>query len=452
MKKMSLKEKISYGFGDFGNGFMFDLGQAYLLKFYTDVCGIASVAAGGIFLFTKLFDAFMDPIAGTVIDSRKKVGKYGRFRPVMFISSIFLGILTVLTFITPNTSIHGRLIYGYVTYMLWGLMYSFTNVPYGSLGSVVTQDVQERSQLATFRQAGSLGSLLITGVVFMPIATSVGNTRVGFAVAATIMSIIGILSFFITFKNTREVVEVKRSTEKVTARQLANAVFSNKPLLTVILMTIFSISAYNIKTAMMVYFCQYYLGNVKYMIIINFFSIGSSIVAIIFIPQLVKLLGKKRASVLGFAMSFIADGLNFILPVHLVSFTLLMAISFVGISIPNGITWAFVSDVIDYGHWHTGERREGITYAAFNFSRKIAQSIAGALSGFGLGLIGYVPNVRQTAQTLLGIKGLLMLYPAIALVIAAIVIGILYGLSDKKFEEIVADLQNGKTEFTQIQQ
>jgi len=27
------KEKLSYGLGDFGNGFMFDLGQAYLLKF-----------------------------------------------------------------------------------------------------------------------------------------------------------------------------------------------------------------------------------------------------------------------------------------------------------------------------------------------------------------------------------------------------------------------------------
>lgn len=31
--KLSLKEKVSYGFGDFGNGFMFDLGQIYLLKF-----------------------------------------------------------------------------------------------------------------------------------------------------------------------------------------------------------------------------------------------------------------------------------------------------------------------------------------------------------------------------------------------------------------------------------
>lgn len=48
-KRLSLKEKISYGFGDFGNGFMFDLGQIYLLKYFTDVAGIPAAMAGGIF-------------------------------------------------------------------------------------------------------------------------------------------------------------------------------------------------------------------------------------------------------------------------------------------------------------------------------------------------------------------------------------------------------------------
>ena len=52
--------------------------------------------------------------------------------------------------------------------MVWGLVYSFTNVPYGSLASVMTRDVEDRSQLATYRQAGSLGAQLITGVAFVP--------------------------------------------------------------------------------------------------------------------------------------------------------------------------------------------------------------------------------------------------------------------------------------------
>lgn len=51
--RLSLKEKISYGLGDFGNGFMFDLGQAYLLKFYTDVAGLPGSVAAGVFVFTR---------------------------------------------------------------------------------------------------------------------------------------------------------------------------------------------------------------------------------------------------------------------------------------------------------------------------------------------------------------------------------------------------------------
>ena len=41
--RLSLKEKLAYGAGDLGNGFMFDLGQVYLLKFYTDVLGISAI-------------------------------------------------------------------------------------------------------------------------------------------------------------------------------------------------------------------------------------------------------------------------------------------------------------------------------------------------------------------------------------------------------------------------
>ena len=37
-----------------GNGFMFDLGQVYLLKFYTDVLGISAVYAGLVFLSIEI--------------------------------------------------------------------------------------------------------------------------------------------------------------------------------------------------------------------------------------------------------------------------------------------------------------------------------------------------------------------------------------------------------------
>ncbi|URZ07340.1 glycoside-pentoside-hexuronide (GPH):cation symporter [Clostridium felsineum] len=440
-KKLTLKEKISYGLGDLGNGFMFDLGQAYLLQFYTDVVGIAAAAAGSIFLITKLFDAFMDPLAGTIIDS-KKPGKNGKFKAVMLLSSILLAIMTVITFTNPGNTPGSKLAFAYVTYMLWGVLYSFTNVPYGSLGSVITQDTQDRTALSTFRQLGSSTALLITGIVFIPLLGLFGNPRIAYPIVTAIMSIVGVAAFYTTYKNTTEIiVHDPKKEEKITLRKVANAIFHNRALLTLILMTVFSISAYNIKTAMVVYYCKYNLGNAKLVSYVNFFTIGCAVIGVSFLPKLVKLFGKKRTAVIAFSLSSISDAVNFLLPgTHFTIFIILASISFMSISITNGVTWAFVSDSIDYGEWKNGERREGITYSVFNFSRKIAQSIAGAASGVGLAFVGYIANAHQSEHTLIGIKGLLLLYPACATAVAALIVGVLYNLSDAKFATIIDEL------------
>lgn len=145
-KRIPIHQRIAYGFGDFGNGFMFDLGQSYLTKFWIDGVGLGAGVVGGIFAFTKIFDAFMDPIAGSVVDNRKKIGKRGKFRPIMMISAIVLGILTVITFMMPTgLSMTQKIIYAYAAYMIWGLVYSFTNDPYGSLASVMSRNVQDRA-------------------------------------------------------------------------------------------------------------------------------------------------------------------------------------------------------------------------------------------------------------------------------------------------------------------
>jgi len=446
--KLSLKEKISYGFGDFGNGFMFDLGQAYLTKFFIDACGIGAGAVAGIFSITKIFDAFMDPIAGSAIDRSKGLGRFGKFRPIMMISSIILGLLTVITFTMPDVSTSTKIIYAYATYMLWGLVYSFTNVPYGSLASVMTRDVEDRSQLATFRQAGSLGAQLITGVAFVPLLLMFKNPRIGYPVAAAVMAAIGIVSFYICFRNTKEHVVVNRTgkSEKTTGKDYIKIVFTNRPLLCLILMTVFTISAMNTNNQMMIFFCQYNLGSVGFQPIINFIMIGCSVVGISLIPKLVKKFGKKKTAMGGFIVGAVANGLNFIIPTNFYSFVVLVTIGYVALAIPNGVTWAFVSDAIDYGQWHTGIRKEGITYAAFNFSRKIAQSVAALVSAGVLGLTGYVANTQQSPGTLLGIKGAMTLYPAFALAMAAIVVGFLYNLPDDKYKKIAQDLQEGKWE------
>jgi GPH family glycoside/pentoside/hexuronide:cation symporter len=88
--------------GDVGNGFMFDLGQIYLLKFYTDALGIPAASAGLVFLITKLWDAFADITVGTWVDGRKKIGPKGKFRPFILYAAIPLALATIVSFATPG--------------------------------------------------------------------------------------------------------------------------------------------------------------------------------------------------------------------------------------------------------------------------------------------------------------------------------------------------------------
>lgn len=451
-EKLKWKEKISYGFGDFGNGFMFDLGQAYLTKFYTDIALLPTGIVGLIFSLTKIFDAFMDPLAGSFVDSRKSHGKQGKFRPIMMCSAIVLAVLTVITFTMPDFPLAGKIAYAFATYMAWGVVYSFTNVPYGSLASVMTRDVDDRAHLATTRQAGSLGAQLVTGVAFIPIvmlfseADGTVNAH-GYTIAAAVMALCGVLGFLVCFLGTREHIKVNRANgQKEGLKAYAKVVFTNKPLGAIILLTLFTISAMNTNNTMMVYFCQYNLGNIHLQPIVNGIMMGSSVVAILLIPSLVKKFGKKKTALISFIIGVVANGLNFVIPTNTVTFIIFVSIGYVALAIPNGVTWAFVSDVIDYGEWHTGIRKEGITYAAFNFSRKIAQSLAAVVSAGILGLTGYVPNADQSSATLLGIKGAMTLYPACALAMAAIIIFFLYGLSDDKYRQIAEDLSAGRWE------
>lgn len=454
-KRIPTREKIAYGFGDFGNGFMFDLGQAYLTKFWIDACGIGAGAVAGIFAFTKIFDAFMDPIAGSYVDNHKNISSRGKFRPVMMVSAVILGIMTVVTFTMPlGLSMTQKIIYAYAAYMIWGVAYSFTNDPYGSLASVMSRNSQDRSFMATTRQVGSVGAQFIAGVAFIPLMgmLSDGHETHGYFITAGIFAVIGVCMFGVCYLGTRENVKVRRNQNgpKEGFKDYIKVVFHNGPLGAVILMTLFTISAMNTNNQMMVFYAQYNLGNIGLQPVINAIMMGCSIVGVFMIPTLTKHFGQKRTALVSFAVGAVANLANYFLPSNVIVFIVLVTIGYTALAIPNGITWAMVSNAIDYGEWHSGMRKEAITYAAFNFSRKIAQSLAALVSAGVLAVTGYVANAHQTPEALNGIKAAMTLYPGACLILAAVVMGLLYKLDDKTFDKIADDLDHGRWEKGKI--
>ncbi|WP_313287863.1 MFS transporter, partial [Leclercia sp.] len=102
-------------------------------------------------------------------------------------------------------------------------------------------------------------------------------------------------------------------------------------------------------------------------------------------------------------------------------------------------------DTVDYGEWKTGIRAEGSVYTGYTFSRKISAALAGFLPGIMLTEIGYIPNAVQSATTLLGLRQLIFLWPCALAIMAAVIMGLFYKLSEQRFASIIAEIAQRKT-------
>jgi glycoside/pentoside/hexuronide:cation symporter, GPH family len=72
------------------------------------------------------------------------------------------------------------------------------------------------------------------------------------------------------------------------------------------------------------------------------------------------------------------------------------------------------ADVVDTDEAETGERKEGVFFAAWNLAIKASIGIAILLAGFVLSATGFQPNVAQSASALGGIRLLVSVLPLVS--------------------------------------
>ncbi|WP_156291807.1 glycoside-pentoside-hexuronide (GPH):cation symporter [Oceanobacillus salinisoli] len=441
MEKLGMKEKLSYGLGDAANNLAFSMVTTYLMVFYTDVFGIAAVAVGTLFLVARIIDAFTDTFMGVIIDRFGGNNPNGRFRPYLKWAGIPLVVMSVLLFLSPDLSDGGKLVYAYVTYILFGMAYTAINIPYGSLASVMTRDSEDRAALSSFRGLGSMIGMFAVGVLVVPMVNLFPTPQIGYPAVVAVMGVIALVFYYITYRNTKERIKPIQSAkpEKINLEMITR-ILKNGPFLALCGMSFFVLAAMWINQSVGMYYFTYVLENEMLFPIFNMVNIIAMIVIIMFLPKLSAKFGKKNVALFGFLLGTVAFSLLFIVPIHEVTVILLLVAGMAGVTIPNMLMWAFVSDVIDYGEWTSGIRQEGTTYSMYSFMRKVSQAVAGFVGATGLTLIGYVPNVAQTADTVLGIEILMVLLPAIACLISFVIFKFGYHLSDAKVVEIATDL------------
>lgn len=164
MEKLSFKEKIGYALGDGAANIAWRGVSTFLFIFYTDVFGINPAAVGLLMLIARFSDGVSDIAMGIVGDRTNT--KYGKFRPWILWTAIPLGVILSLLFTGPDLSASGKLIYAYTTYIIFTLVYTANNIPYGALMAVMTGDDKERTSLGSYRMVGAFsGGMLVQGAL-----------------------------------------------------------------------------------------------------------------------------------------------------------------------------------------------------------------------------------------------------------------------------------------------
>ncbi|ELY2591943.1 MFS transporter [Cronobacter sakazakii] len=444
--RLSLREKFSYGMGDFGSNLMLCIGTLYLLKFYTDELHLPAFYGGVIFLVAKFFTALTDMLTGVLVDSRRAPGPRGKFRPFILFASFPVALVATAQFVANDLPLAMKTALATVLFMLFGLFYSLMNCSYGAMVPAITKNPQERAHLAAWRQGGATLGLLLCTVGFMPIQSLfAARPSLGYLTAALIFAFVGLISMFFCYRGVRErYVEVVPAGHKPDMLKSFCAIFQNPPLLVLCIANLCTLAAFNIKLAIQVYYTQYVLNDLHLLSWMGFFSMGCILVGVFMVPGAVKRFGKKQVYLGGLMLWALGDIFNYVWGTTSLSFVLFSCMAFFGTAFVNSLNWALVPDTVDYGEWKTGIRAEGSVYTGYTFSRKISAALAGFLPGIMLTEIGYVPNALQTPATLDGLRQLIFLWPCGLAIIAAVTMGLFYKLNEQRFAFIIEEIARRK--------
>ena len=322
-------------------------------------------------------------------------------------------------------------------------------IPYGALTPRLTADYDERTSLTSFRMAFSIvGSMIASVVPLMIIGDILPEHIDRVRMVGISMAVISMVPFLVTFFGTRETVVVEERREKLGVIESLKAVGKNKPFLFAALIYLFTITAFEITSMMIIYYFKYIMqiGSSENFLISQEFYLGlffvTAVLTIPFWNALAKRLDKTK--VFNIAMGlFIAVRLATMFctastPLWL--FGLLIALNGFAFAAGQTMPWAIVPDTIEYDELKTGKRHEGVFYSLLSTFRGVAVSLAIPAALLMLDASGYMPN--QTVQPagpdlmirlLFGLSPLVLIGPAMLLAWK-------YPLNRARFDQVKQEL------------
>ena len=442
IRKFGVKDQVGYVFGDMAGSFVNLFVDAYFLTFCTYALGIKASWMAGLFLVARLWDAINDPIIGSFPD-RWKLGKSpDKFTPWIKLFMIPLALSGVLCF--SNVPFEGVMLHAWVAfvYILFGMSYTGTSMPFGAMANVVSTDPVDRSKLSRARSIGGglVGAFALGAVPVVCFDKDENILPERFTLLAIIFGICCIISYILLCTLTKERVrEVRKEGEKFEYKKVIKAALKNRPLIGVMVATIGSMLTITGSSQTYSYIYKEVYHNTDMIMISTVAAMPFMFVVFPMIPKLVRKYGKRNVILITSAISLGFSLFKLIFYIDsVVLYTALNICTMIGQTAFTMLIWALVSDCLDYSEWKTGVRSDGSMYSLYTFSRKIGSTVASTGIAASLSLVGYVEglNVVQTPEAVTGIYYVCNAIPAICYALQLIGVGLIFNLDKKKTDEM----------------
>ncbi len=423
LKTYNKKEQTMYYIGLAGQNIFYNIIGTALTYYLQFTILIPAFTVSVIMALARVWDAFNDPMMGTIVD--KTHSRWGKCRPYLLFVPLPILLITILCFTNFGfydaslgaTNAHNVLIVGYAafTYILWGMTYTVGDIPLWGITARMTESADDRNKLLSFARIwASVGAgitlLTINSVAFgfrdalvEKYGSAAEAERIGFIIAAVIFAVVGYILYQPAGFFVRE--RVASSEKSYSLKENFALMWKNKPFRQILLSGVLGSPKSTISLAAMSLVSYYYASKDPMKAMLYILLLGGALFIGQFLsmgvaPRMLKRYEKKTLyngsniiSIVPYASIFL---LYMVAPNHDLTgpfFVAICAILFFAAGFAMGITSVLqslmIADAVDYEEYQSGIRPDGVFFSGQTFIAKITAGIATIINGIAYSAVGF---------------------------------------------------------------
>lgn len=415
---LTLATNILYGIGSFAFGVHVAALSSLLLLFFNQVVGLPAQWVGLAMMVTLIFDAICDPLIGEWSDHFRS--RWGRRHPFMYASAVPIAIAFYFLWSPPQGwSNHALMIYLIVLLVAVRVLLSLYEIPSSALAPELTLDYDKRTSLMSSRFFfGTFGGALMAVLAFqvflrkdathpLGVMNRAGYAQYGLA-AGILMFVTIMISCLGTHRFIANLVHEPRRTQ--TWREKWNELsrtLANRSFLALIVSGFFGAISLGLSTTLDLYVSNYYWELTPMQLsYFGMVALVSAFVGVLVAPAVSKRFGKKASMIGLFVCSTLssagpitlrllglmpANHTTALLPILLVNYLITVALGLTGFIIISSM----MADVVEDAAVVTGQRSEGLLFAANGLLNKCITGIGTFLSGVLLAVVHFPQGAVQ---------------------------------------------------------